>query len=118
MTTKDIEKIWNAYQDAWADIPAEERERLLRQSCAEEVAFTNPLAEGKSLEALIQHVGEFQPQYPGAYFKTHQIISQHGQFLASWTLMNKDGSEFQGGHSYARFSEQGKVTYLAGFFTT
>jgi hypothetical protein len=116
MTDEKLLQIWNAYQGAWADVADGERERLIRQSVAEDVTYTNPQAEGQGLENLLKHVGEFQVQFPGAYFKTNKLLSQHGQLLAEWTMFNKDGSEFLTVHSYARFDERGLLSHLAGFW--
>lgn len=116
MNEETCMKTWKAYQDAWADVTPVERERLLRQSVTEDVAFASPVAEGKGFAALLEHLGDFQKQYSGAYFKTSSIISHHGQFLAAWTMYNRDGSEFNSGHSHVRFNEQGLFTSLSGFF--
>ena len=116
MTIQTVQQLWNAYQDAWADIALADRERLLRQSVTDDVVFTNPLTEGQGLSNLIQHIGQFQEQFPGAYFKSNKLLLQHGQLLAEWTMYNKDGSEFLTAHSYARFNEQGSFTHLAGFW--
>jgi len=116
MTNKTLQQLWKTYQDAWADIAESDRERLLKRSVAEEIVYTNPLAEGQGLANLVRHVGEFQAQFPGAYFKTNKLIDQHGQLLAEWTMFNKDGSEFLTAHSYARFNEQRRLTHLAGFW--
>jgi len=101
---------------AWADIATDEQEHLLRQSVTDDVAFTNPVGEGEGFGNLVEHIGQFQKQFPGAYFKNSQLLTHHGQLLAEWTMYNKNGSEFLTGQSYARFSEQGRLTHLAGFF--
>jgi hypothetical protein len=116
MTMKELQQLWKNYQDAWADIPVTDRERLLQQSVADDVVFTSPPNEGKGIGELVRHIGDFQTQFPGAYFKSNKLFTQHGQLLAEWTMFNKDGSEFLTAHSYAQLNEQGLLTHLAGFW--
>jgi hypothetical protein len=116
MTIESLEQIWKSYQGAWADIEIVERERLLRQSVANDVVFTSPLVEGKGFGNLIAHIAQFQERFPGAYFKSNKLLSHHGQLLSEWTMYNRDGSEFLTAHSFAHFNEQGLLTHLAGFW--
>jgi hypothetical protein len=116
MTIDTLQQLWKTYQDAWADIAVADRERLLKQSVADDVVFTSPPNEGQGFGNLVEHIGLFQKQFPGAYFKSNKLLTQHGQLLSEWTMYNKDGSEFLTAHSYARFNEQGRLTHLAGFW--
>ena len=116
MTLETLQQIWKTYQDAWADIAVDERERLLRQSVTDDVIFTAPPYEGQGLGNLVKHMEQFQEQVPGAHFKSNKLLTQHGQLLSEWTMYNKDGSELLTSHSYARFNEQGRLTHLAGFW--
>ena len=116
MTQESLEQLWKTYQDAWADVTAEERERLLRASVTEDVVFTSPSAHGRGLSELVTHVTEFQQQFPGAYFRNEQLIEQNDQLLSSWTMFNGDDSVFAKGQSYARISEKGLLAHLAGFW--
>jgi hypothetical protein len=83
---------------------------------AGDVVFTSPPAKGQGFASLVRHTGQFQEQYPGAYFKSHKLITQHNQRLSEWTMFNKDGSEFITGHSYARFNDDDRLVHLAGFW--
>ena len=116
MTEETLQQLWKTYQDAGADIAVDERERLLRQSVTDDVIFTAPPYEGQGLGNLVKHIEQFQEQVPGAHFKSNKLLTQHGQLLSEWTMYNKDGSEFLTSHSYARFNEQGRLTFLAGFW--
>jgi len=104
-------------QDAWADIALSERERLISDSVADGIVFTNRDTEGQGIQNLLKHIEDFQTQFPGAYFRSSRLLVQHGQLLAEWTMLNKDGSEFLTAHSYARFNDAGRFTHLAGFWT-
>ena len=116
MTEENLQLMWNSYQDAWADIPLDKRERLLRASVSEDVVFTNPNASGQGFGNLLTHVGEFQKQFPGAHFRSNRLLEQHGQLLSEWTMLNRDGSEFVTAHSYAQYNDEGRLTHLAGFW--
>ena len=116
MTIDTLQQVWKSYQDAWADIAVADREHLLKQSVADDVIFTSPPSGGQGFANLVRHIGQFQEQFPGAYFKSNKLFTQHGQLLSEWTMYNKDGSEFLTAHSYARFNEQGRLTHLAGFW--
>ena len=116
MSEEQLQRLWKTYQDAWAGIPADERERLLRASVAEEVVFTSPNANGRGLGDLFTDIANFQRQFPGAYFRGNKLIEQNGQLLSDWTMFTKDGSEFLTGHSYAQFNDAGRLTHLAGFW--
>jgi hypothetical protein len=116
ITLETLQQIWKTYQDAWADIAVDERERLLRQSVTDDVIFTAPPYEGQGLGDLVKHMEQFQEQVPGAHFKSNKLLTQHGQLLSEWTMYNKDGSVSLTSYSYARFNEQGRLTHLAGFW--
>ena len=117
MTGELLQALWKRYQDAWADISMEERDRLLRASVTEDVIFTSPNGEGQGRANLFTHIAAFQRQFSGAYFRSHRLTAQHSQLLSEWTMFDSDGSEFLTGHSYARFDdEEGRLQYLAGFW--
>ncbi|MDE1178799.1 MAG: nuclear transport factor 2 family protein [Edaphobacter sp.] len=107
---------WDVYQEAWSDMPEAKRRELLEKALAEGCRFASPAGEGEGIEALVTHIGEFQAQYPGAYFKTFKFLFHHDQALAHWTMFGKDGAEFLQGHSAVRFNESGELVSLAGFW--
>ena len=117
MTNDTLQQLWKSYLEAYADIPAAERERLLGQSVADDIVFSNPTGdEGRGFGSLVEHVSQFQKKNPGGYFTSNKLFAHHHQLLSEWTLHKKDGSELVTGHTYARLNEQGRLTDLAGFF--
>ena len=116
MTDERVEEVWKSYQDAWADIPHAERERLLRRSVTEDVSFTSVAGKGQGIEELIPHIEQFQTQFPGASFRSKQLIVQNGQLFSLWTMYGKDNAELLTGYSYARLNEHEHLTHLAGFW--
>jgi hypothetical protein len=111
-----LQQLFKSYLDAYADIAADERERLLRQSVTDDVEFTGPVEDSRGFGSLVEHIGQFQKKLPGAYFKSNKLLTQHGQLLSEWTMYKKDGAEIATGHTYARFNDQSRLTHLAGFF--
>lgn len=116
MTTDNVQQIWNDYLNAYADVAADERERLLRQSVSDDIVFTSPTGEGQGFGNLVEHISQFQKKSPGAYFKNNTFLTHHSQLLAEWTLCGKDGSAVITGHTFARLDEQNRLVQLAGFF--
>jgi len=116
MTDEILTKTWACYQDAWAPITAAEREALLRKAVAEDLNFASLAGEGHGIAALIAHIEDFQKLFPGAYFRTHSLISHHNQFLAAWIQYNADGTEGVHGHSHVHYNQAGKLTTFAGFW--
>jgi hypothetical protein len=117
MTSESLEPRWKSYMDAYAAISAAERERLLRQSVAEDVVFSNPTGEeGHGIAKLVAHVSQFQKMNPGGYFRTNKLLTHHGQLLSEWTMCKEDGTEVVTAHTYARFDEHGRLTHTAGFW--
>jgi hypothetical protein len=116
MNTDKLQQLWKTYLDAYSDVPADERERLLRQSVSDDVVFTGPKEEDQGFDKLVEHIGQFQKKSPGAYFVSSKLLTQHGQLLSEWTLYKKDGTKIATGHTYARLNDQGRLAHLAGFF--
>ena len=116
MTDQTHELIWKTYQDAWADIPAAERQQLLHQSVAQDCTFTSPTSDGKGLQELTATIEQFQKQFPGATFQTHKMIQHHQQALAEWIMYDKQGIEFLAGKSYARLNSDNRLFALVGFW--
>ena len=119
MTTDELKQLMTAYQSAYGPgVTPANREYLLRQSVSDEVVFFTPTAEGRGIKSLIEHVAQFQQKNPGGYFASGDLVAHHGRLLAEWTLYDKDSTAVSGGHTYARFSDNGRLTQLIGFFKT
>ena len=117
MTNDSLQQLWKSYLDAYADIPAAERERLLRQSVADDIVFSNPTGEeGQGFGNLVEHVSQFQKTNPGGYFTNNELFTHHHQLLSEWTMHKKDGSTLATAHTYARFNDQGLLTHTTGFW--
>lgn len=116
MTSSPQEILWTAYLDAYGPIAADERLRLLEQSVADDVAFTNPRGEGKTREGLLKHIERYQEMMPGNYFQTDRVYSHHEEILAIWSMFRSDNSKIATGYNFVRLNKDGRFGYMAGFF--
>ena len=118
MDPHTIQRNWEAYTSAWADISSTERKQLVESSTSEDIEYSNPLVKGQGQAGILEIMREFQLQYPGARFELNSTTIHHDQLLSGWTLYAKDGSALMAGHNYARANQTGKLNYMAGFFKT
>jgi hypothetical protein len=116
MNLEALKDNWNAYMAAYGSIVEDERIRLLEQSVTDDVVFTNPAGDGSTRAGLNAHIAKFQQGFPGAYFTTDQILAQQDKLLAVWSLFKADGTKVTTGYNYVRPDDQGRFTYMAGFF--
>jgi len=116
MADDSLEQRWSSYLAAYGPVAADERERLLRQSVADDVVFTNPGGEGHTRAAMIAHIVDFQQKMPGTYFKTEKVYVHHGELLAVWAMYKQDHTKVATGYNFVRPDEAGRFSYMAGFF--
>ncbi len=114
--TDTLKQHWHAYAAAYSATDENERQKLLEQSVAEDVVFTNPGGEGKTRAGLSAHIGNLQNSMPGAYFSTEKIFVHHGELLAIWSMHKQDGSKVATGYNFVRPDQDGRFAYMAGFF--
>ena len=116
MMSYDLRSVFESYLSAFFETSLTEREKLLRANVAEDVAFSNPGADGRGLDSLLSHIALFQQKFPGGRFHINWFRQQHGQVLAEWTQFHGDGSAFITANSYARVGDDGRITHFAGFW--
>lgn len=116
MDTETMEQRWNAYMTAFGAVAEGERERLLERSVAEDVIFTNPGGDGKGRVGLMAHIDKFQKANPGAYFSTDKLYTQDDKLLAIWSMYEQDGTKVATGYNFVRPGQDGRFSYMAGFF--
>lgn len=117
MTANDFRTSFENYLAAFATPSLAEQERLLRASVVEEVVYTNPGVAGSGIRTLLAHIDGFQRKFPGGRFRLNWLRHQHGQGLAEWTQLTREGAELLTAHSYARVNEAGRITHWAGFWS-
>ncbi len=116
MNTETLAQNWNAYMAAFNTADQNERERLLEQSVADDVVFTNPGGEGNSRAVLSAHIAKFQVGNRGVYFSTEKLYPQADKLLAIWSMHTPDGAKVASGYNFVRPQQDGRFEYMAGFF--
>ena len=118
MNDQSARNLWDTYERAWADIGAEERQRLLASCLTESCTFANHLAEGRGRQELADVIEMFQRNTPGGRIETHDFLTHHHDLMASWSMIDKDGRTILSGHNAGRFDDEGLLTHIAGFWKT
>jgi hypothetical protein len=116
MTKEAIEQIWSAYLQAYGNVSAEERKRLLQQSVSDDVVSQNPGEQTQGLEPLLAHIEQFQQRLPGAHIEIDKLTFHHQHVLTEWTLYRSDDTPLRTAHTYGIFNEHGLLKQLIGFF--
>ena len=116
MTTYSPQEQWNAYMEAFGPVAPEARDRLLLQSVSDDIIFTNPGGNGKTRAGLSAHMADFCAKMPEMYFRTDQVFSHSGELLAVWSMYKSDHSKVATGYNFVRLDEEGRFSYMAGFF--
>lgn len=113
---QDVEKVWQAYSEAWTDITVEDRLRLLSENVTEDVVLIAPDGVGHGREELLTRLADFQKTFPGASFQTKNFISHHNRSLADWNMVAKDGSVILTGYSVGHYNADGKLSEITGYW--
>lgn len=111
-----LKQHWTAYAAAYSTTVEDERIRLLEGSVCDDIVFTNPGGEGKSRAGLSAHIANFQKAMPGAYFSTEKLLVHHDELLVVWSMHKQDGTKVSTGYNFVRPGEDGRFSYMAGFF--
>jgi hypothetical protein len=78
--------------------------------------YTEPTAHVAGRKALVDHIGAFFEQFPGAYFVvTSGIDSHHGKFRFTWRMVLADGKVFLEGVDFGELNSDGKLHRIVGF---
>ena len=116
MTKGAVEQVWKNYLEAYGNLPAQDRQRLLAASVSNDVVSINPRDETQGLENLVVHVEQFQKLLPSSYFKMNSLKLHHEQALIEWTLYKADGTAVTTAHTYGVLNDEGRLKKLIGFF--
>lgn len=105
------------YTSAWSEPDGALRQKLLDQVWAEDGTYTDPTAHVAGRKGLIDHVGGFFEQFPGAHIVLTSGVDTHHQKLRfAWRMVLADGSVFVEGIDFGELSPDGKLHRIVGFF--
>ena len=113
----EVSELIALYNRAWSEPDYALRQKLLEQIWAEDGTYTDPTAHVAGRKALVDHIGAFFEQFPGAYFVvTSGIDSHHGKFRFTWRMVLADGKVFLEGIDFGELNSDGKLHRIVGFF--
>jgi hypothetical protein len=114
-----LEALVATYCQAWSEPDRSVRARLLDQVWADDGTYTDPTVEkvaGRS--ALIDHIGDFLQQNPGARIVPATATdSHHAKLHFGWKMVLPDGTVPLQGVDYGELATDGKISRIVGFFT-
>lgn len=114
MTDKRVET-YELYLAAWGAVSAAERERMLRESCAENIVFANPTQTRHGLTDVIEHLAAFQERFPGGGFGMNNMVGWDRNALAEWQLIDGQGQPGFSGYDVVTFDERELISSILLF---
>ena len=106
---------YDLYLAAWSAIPDADRAKMLRESCAEDIVFTNPTQSRHGVADLIEHLEGFQNRTPGGSFRMNNMVGWANYGLAEWQLMDAQGQPGFSGYDVVTFDDQGFISNILLF---
>ena len=96
---------------------ADARRAAIERTWTEEATSSDPLSEVSGHDGLSAMIGAVQEQYPGHRFQqVGDLDGHHGLLRWSWEMLDADGAKVLDGIDVALRAEDGRLSYLAGFF--
>jgi hypothetical protein len=111
------ESVVRAYAAAWGPVPTAERARLVDESCADIVTYTDHLSDVGGQDALVDHLSGFQSRFPGDRFELDGPVREHHRaILFGWRWVGPDGTLRATGDDFGELDERGQITRIVGFW--
>lgn len=116
MTTSQ-QQIIDSYFECWNASNAEQRAEAIAKTWAEEATSSDPLAQVTGHDDLAAMFVGTQEAYPGHTFRQVGELDTHHNLLRwGWEMIDGAGNRVLDGIDVALFGDDGRLTYLAGFF--
>ena len=113
----ELTELITLYTRAWSEPDRACRQSLLDRIWDENGTYTDPTAHVAGRAALVDHIGGFFVQYPGARIElTSGVDMHHEMFRFTWRMVLADGNVFVEGIDFGELSSEGKLHRIAGFF--
>jgi alkylated DNA nucleotide flippase Atl1 len=114
---REVERLIDAYCEAWCEPDAAARRRLLDHVWATGATYTDPRAQLAGLDALVAHIGKVLADRPGSrVIRTSAVDSHHGLARFAWRVVQADGTMLPEGVDFAEVAGDGKLARIVGFF--
>ena len=114
MSEKRVQ-MYDLYLAAWSAVPDIERARMLRESLAERVVFTNPQKTRHGLADIADHLKDFQARSPGDSFRLNNMVGWGTYALAEWQWVHGKGDPGFSGYDVLTFDEDGLISTILLF---
>ena len=117
MTSSPHLSTFETYQSAWVNgIAPDERQRLLRESVAEDCLYQDPGTTCRGHAELTVKIEDANQKGPGATFRNDRFFTHHDKAVVNWTMFDGAGEEYATGASYVQFGADGRLTDMTGFY--
>ena len=112
-----IEVLIDRYCEAWSDPEPAARAAALADVWAKDARYTDPRADTRGAEALLNHIAGVLAQRPGARVVRTSAIQQHHGFVRfAWQVIEANGTRLPEGLDIAVIGDDGRITQIIGFF--
>jgi hypothetical protein len=111
-----LEELITVYCKAWSEPERALREQLLNRVWADDGTYTDPTAHVVGRKELVEHIGKFFEQFPGARIVPSSVVDAHHEKLRfNWRLVLPDGKVLLEGIDFGELSADGKLRRIVGF---
>ena len=105
------------YFDCWNTTDADERAALVARVYGPEAHLVDPLVDVTGHDALIELFATFHVTYAGHSFRRIGGIDAHHDLVRwGWEMLDADGNVVLDGIDAALVADDGRISYVAGFF--
>jgi hypothetical protein len=112
-----LDDLVKMYCAAWNEPDAQHRRELLEKVWASEGTYTDPQSNVEGREALVEHIGRFLKNSPGArIIQLSRADFHHGMFRFAWRFVGSDGKTVMEGIDFGALGADGKLQRIVGFF--
>ena len=112
-----LDELVKMYAAAWNEPDAQHRRELLEKAWASEGTYTDPQSHVEGREALVEHIGKFLKNTPGArIIQSSHADFHHGMFRFTWKFVGGDGKTVMEGIDFGVLGPDGKLQRIVGFF--
>jgi len=112
-----LDELVKMYSAAWNEPDAQHRRELLEKVWASGGTYTDPQSHVEGREALVEHIGRFLKNSPGArIIQSSHADFHHGMFRFTWKFVGGDGKTLMEGIDFGVLGPDGKLQRIVGFF--
>ena len=116
-TEADHQALIDGYFDCWNLTDPDERQAAVARTWGEEATSSDPLNEVSGHADLAAMFAAAQESYPGHRFQQVGVADTHHRLVRwGWEMLDTAGSKVLDGIDVALIGDDGRISYLAGFF--